>query len=98
MQSVTSLVKQLHARDSRRRFCADDHWLSPRAAVSHETLKISVLLDGDEENESEGILVIYLHFRKIIHLVISILLYHVKKILNEMSGVFKKKSCLFYLH
>ena len=53
-QSVTSLVKQLHARDSRRRFCADEHWLSPRAAVSHETLKISVLLDGDEDNESEG--------------------------------------------
>ena len=62
-QSVTSLVKQLHARDSRRRFCADEHWLSPRAAVSHETLKISVLLDGDEDNESEGTYLLLLLLR-----------------------------------
>lgn len=51
---MTSLVKQLHARDSRRRFCPEDHWLSPRAAVSHETMKISALLQ-DEEDDNGGV-------------------------------------------
>ena len=32
-QDVTSLVRQLHSRDSRRQFCAEGHWLSHKVAI-----------------------------------------------------------------
>eukprot|EP00111_Clytia_hemisphaerica_P020812 TCONS_00061379-protein len=48
-RSVTLLVKQLYARDSRRRFCPEHHWLSNRAAISHETMKINFFVDNDDD-------------------------------------------------
>jgi len=45
-------VKQLYARDCRHRFCPSDHWLSARAAISHEAMKVSVFFD--DENKASG--------------------------------------------
>ena len=33
LKDVTSLVRQLHSRDSRRQFCAEGHWLSRKIHI-----------------------------------------------------------------
>ncbi|XP_032221291.2 ubiquitin-protein ligase E3C [Nematostella vectensis] len=53
LREVTHLVEQLHSRDTRRQFCPDDHWLSPKIHIDPNQMRI----DGffDEEGTVEGI-------------------------------------------
>ncbi|KAG0030324.1 hypothetical protein BGZ81_002810 [Podila clonocystis] len=52
---VTELTRQLHARDSRRRFCSKDHWLLSMP-LNMQSFQQAVILDAEslsleEENE-----------------------------------------------
>lgn len=49
-QTVTLLLKQLYSRDSRHRFCPENHWLSTKAAVSQESLNISSFMKQDDDD------------------------------------------------
>ncbi|KAG0341367.1 hypothetical protein BG004_006049 [Podila humilis] len=53
---VTELTRQLHARDSRKRFCPKDHWLLSMPLNMH-SFQQAVILDAEslsmEENEDE---------------------------------------------
>ena len=48
---VTQLVKQLYSRDSRHKFCPENHWLSPRASISIEKVNVSEYLQEQEGEE-----------------------------------------------
>ena len=50
---VTQLVKQLHSRDSRHKFCPEQHWLSSRAAISIENINVSEYLRGDDDEMTD---------------------------------------------
>ena len=48
LQLVTQLVRQLYARDSRHRFCPEGHWLSPRAAINEEHVRVEQFVEESE--------------------------------------------------
>ncbi|CAH3047243.1 unnamed protein product [Porites evermanni] len=52
LKDVTSLVRQLHSRDSRRQFCAEGHWLSRKIHIDPTQMQIDGFLN--EEGEVEG--------------------------------------------
>ena len=41
---MTSLVRQLHSRDSRRQFCSEGHWLSHKVAIDPTQVSQFILI------------------------------------------------------
>lgn len=54
LKDVTSLVRQLHSRDSRRQFCPEGHWLSHKVIIDPTQMRIDGFLS--EEGTVEGVL------------------------------------------
>lgn len=54
LKDVTSLVRQIHSRDSRRQFCAEGHWLSHKVSIDPTQMRIDGFLS--EEGTVEGVL------------------------------------------
>lgn len=50
---VMQLVKQLYSRDSRHKFCPEQHWLATRAAISNESVDVSEYLKSEDEKEHD---------------------------------------------
>ncbi|XP_067028528.1 ubiquitin-protein ligase E3C-like [Acropora muricata] len=54
LKDVTSLVRQLHSRDSRRQFCAEGHWLSHKIAIDPAQMSIDGFLN--QEDTVDGVI------------------------------------------
>lgn len=54
LKDVTSLVRQLHSRDSRRQFCAEGHWLSHKVAIDPAQMSIDGFLN--QEDTVDGVI------------------------------------------
>jgi len=50
-QSVTSLIRQLHSRDSRHQFCPEGHWLSSRIAINADQVTIEGFFEEKDEDD-----------------------------------------------
>ncbi|XP_068726665.1 ubiquitin-protein ligase E3C-like [Montipora capricornis] len=54
LKDVTSLVRQLHSRDSRRQFCAEGHWLSHKVGIDPTQMRIDGFLN--QEDTADGVI------------------------------------------